>query len=465
MPNVKRTFVFTAAVLILGAATSLTLYYRHVTSSSLIRDAKADSKSLAHEVVRSLSPALQNFLFSAEDAPSSHPSPSLPAPLLKSIKQLLSRASVDKIVIYDRSGTVVYSSRPSEIGSNHIYALGVHEALAGRVASGLQIRDTLSELDSAMTEANIVHTYVPLELPGEARAVGAFEIHSNATKLVQALEAATLEVLLGGLVGFTLLAAGILFAFRRIGAQMELQQRAVEHERRALSSASMRVLRSEETVRRNIATNLEREVVQSLSAVKLSVESAIAKAARENRTAADPALQSVIPVMHEVIAGLNALAARLHPASVLDLGLLPAFRRVCDAFRREHDSMEVECAISVEENDIPQHLKITVYRTAEAVLEHLGRAGGHSRVKVNLGMGQGRLFVQVEQSSYVGEGGPSVGATEQSGVTLEIDQAMQRVVLAGGNVSMRSRRGGGIIFRADWPVQDANVELERQASL
>lgn len=465
MANVKRTFVFTAAVLILGAATSLTLYYRHVTSTSLIRDAKADSKSLAHEVVRSLSPALQNFLLSVADAPSGHSSRSLPAPLRNSIARLLTRAGVDKIVIYDRSGTVIYSSRPSEIGSNHMHALGVHDALAGRVASGLQLRDTLSELDYATTEANIVHTYVPLELPGDARAVGAFEIHSNASKLVQALEAATLEVLLGGLVGFSLLAAGILFAFRRIGAQMELQQRAVDHERRTLSSASLHVLRSEETVRRNIATNLESEVVQSLSAVKLSIESAIAKAAKENQAAADPALQSVIPVIHEVIAGLNDLAGRLHPASVVDLGLLPAFTRVCDSFRREHDSMEVECAISVGENDIPQHLKITIYRTLEAVLEHLGREGGRCRVKVILGMEQRQLCLRVEQSARVGDSGRSEAATGQSGVSLDIDQAMQRVVLAGGSVSTRSHRGGGIVFRAEWPAQDANVGPERRAGL
>jgi signal transduction histidine kinase len=464
MPNVKRAFVFTAAVLILAAATSLTLYYRHVTSSSLIRDAEADSRSLAHELVRSLSPALQKFLVNEADTSSGRSPPALPGPLRKLITHLLSRASVDKIVIYDRFGTVVYSSKPGEIGSNRAHARGVQEALAGRVASGLQLRDTWSELNPSTNEANIVHTYVPLSFPGEARAVGAFEIHSNAARLVQALEAATLEVLLGGLVGFSLLAAGIFFAFRRIGAQMELQQRAVDHERRSLSSASLRVLRSEEAVRQTIATNLEREVVQSLSAVKLSIESAIAKAAKDNQAAANPALQSVIPVMQEVIAGLNALAARLHPASVVDLGLLPAFRRVCDAFGREHDSIEVECAIAVEEGDVPQHLKITVYRTVEAVLEHLGREGGRSRVEVALGMERGQLSLRVEQSARAGESGLSVASGGQSGVALDVDQAMQRVVLAGGSVSMRPRRGGGIMFRADWPIQDEDLNLERRAS-
>ena len=331
---------------------------------------------------------------------------------------------------------------------------------------GLQLRDTLSRLDNATTADNIVHTYIPLTLPGQARVIGAFEIHSNASKLVQALETATIEVLLGGLIGFSLLAGVIFLAFRRLGIQIELQQRAVDHERRTLSSASLRVLRSEETVRRRIAVNLESEVVQSLSAVKLSIESAIAKAAKDNQAAADPALQSVIPIMHEVIAGLNELAARLHPASVVDLGLIPAFRRVCDDFRRQHDSMEIECEISVEEDEVPEHLKITVYRTIEAILEHLSREGGRSRVSVSLGIEERQLSLRVEQYSFlVGEGERPGAAAEQPGVSLDLDQAMQRVVLAGGSVSMRSRRGGGIVFRAAWPVRDLNLELKRQAGL
>lgn len=450
MTRIRRNFILTSAALIIAAAVCLTLFYRHVAVQALILDAEADNKVLAYEMASSLSPKLENFLAAVAEAQSPELRRPLPVPLAKSIAQLLIQRNVTKIAIYNQHGKVAYSSDPNELGADHATDAGVRAALARKVANEFQHKDTLSRLDSVTARGNTVQSYIPVVFPGDARVIGAFEVHSDANELADVLEHTELQVMLGGLIGFSLLAGALIAAFRRAGDQIDSERQAVEKVRRKLSRASLHVLRSEETARKKIATDLESSVVQSLSAVKLSIETAIAKAAKGKLAADDFALASVIPVMHKVIAGLSSLAAELHPASVLELGLLPALRRVCDEFQRAHRSIIAECAIQVAEDKVPQHLKIMIYRAAQAALEHVGRHGRGDSVKLSLAVERRDLQLRINLGRSKTEAEPSASAVKRVGVPAGMEQALELVALSGGTFSAHADGAGGINLVATW---------------
>lgn len=457
MPKIRRSLILTSLTLIIGAAVCLTLFYRHVTVQALTQDSEADNEILAHEFVRSHSPALANFLESVADDQSAQPRHSLPAPLATSIAQFLEQKHIKKIEIYNQAGNLVYSSDPNARGTDRASDAGVRAALAGNIANEFVFRDSFSRLDFATARDNFVQSYIPVRFPGDVRVIGVFELNVGVDELITLLERTELQFMLGGLIGFSLLTVALFVVFRRAGDVIESAQLAVENDKRNLSRASLRVLHSEETRSEKIATDLHGGVVQSLSAVKLLIENAIAKAAKGNLTANDPALDSLIPAIQEVIAALSSLAAELHPASLRELGLLPALSRVCDEFQRAHRSINVESAIQVTESQVPQHLKITIYRTVQTILDYVGRQSGHYVVETSLAVEQGGLQLRMDLGRSETEDDPSSSRAEPVGAQVGIERVHERIVLSGGAFSVHADTDDHVTLLAKWALDSEHV--------
>lgn len=458
----KRNLLLTSATIILVAASCLTLFYRHVAVRNLVHDAESSNKILALEVAHILSPNLENYLAATMRAQSTGRPLAPPSVLVRVIEKALARRQVTKISIYDHNGEVVYSSDPADLGTNHARDAGVAAALSGKIANEFQYKDTLSQLETSTARDNIVHSFVPVVHPSDERVVGVFEVHTDANSLVATLDRTALQVMLGGLFGFALLLGALVAALRRTGRIIEAERRAVERKGHQLSRASLRMLRSEESVRRSIATNLESDIVQSLSAVKLSLEAAIGKAAKGELAADDPALAAVIPVMHKIIAELSSLAAELHPPGVLELGLLPALEGLCNGFQRTHPSLVINWEVECAENEVPRHIKMIVYRTVQNTLEHVARQGRDDCVEFDLLLEDGILELRAipTRSKYATK--PVLSALKEVAVPNDMESASQLVLLSGGTFAASADGNGIISFTARWPLDSEQTNSSRE---
>jgi signal transduction histidine kinase len=462
MLSAKRNLFLTSAAIILAAASCMTLFYRHVAVRNLVNDAESSNKILALEVAHILSPNLENYLAAEARAQSTGRPRALPRALLRGIEKGLARGRVTKISIYDHSGEVVYSSDPADLGTEHARDAGVAAALSGKIVNEFQYKDTLSRLETSTAQDNMVHSFVPVVHPSDERVVGVFEVHTDANPLVAALDRTALQVMLGGLLGFALLLGALMAALRRTGKIIEAERRGVELIRRQLSRASLRMLRSEESVRRNIATNLESGIVQSLSAVKLSVEAAIAKAAKGELAANDPALGAVIPVMHEIIAELSTLAAELHPPGVLELGLLPALEGLCNGYRRTHPSLAIGWEIECAENEVPRQIKMIVYRTVQNMLEHVVRQGHDDYVAFDLLLEDRILELRAIPTRSKRAAKPVLSTLKEVAIPNDMESAAQLVLLSGGTFAASADGNGIKSFTARWPLDSEQMNSSRE---
>jgi len=97
------------------------------------------------------------------------------------IRQLIVGTSVQKIKIYSKRGTTIYSTEPAQIGQEYGNEPGFLSAKSGQVYSQLIFRDTFAGLGGRLDSRTLVQTYIPINrsssLVGDAEWV--FEIYSD----------------------------------------------------------------------------------------------------------------------------------------------------------------------------------------------------------------------------------------------------------------------------------------------
>ena len=65
------------------------------------------------------------------------------------------------IKIYNRAGTIVFSTKPSQMGSNQEDRAGFVTAIIGRIRSEFIYRDTFNCFNQTTEEDNLIPTYIP----------------------------------------------------------------------------------------------------------------------------------------------------------------------------------------------------------------------------------------------------------------------------------------------------------------
>ncbi|WP_207477219.1 sensor histidine kinase [Arenibaculum pallidiluteum] len=105
-----------------------------------------------------------------------------PAALDALVRKAVQQTSIVKVKIYDDLGLTIYSSDPSQIGEDKGANAGFRQAVQGRPASALTFRNEFDAFEGAVSDRDIVSSYVPVRLYPHGDAVShVFEIYSDVT--------------------------------------------------------------------------------------------------------------------------------------------------------------------------------------------------------------------------------------------------------------------------------------------
>ncbi len=97
---------------------------------------------------------------------------------------LLRGTAVIKIRLYNRVGNLIFTSDEDQSGGNSLDKSGFRAALRGVVGSELTHMSKINGLEGALSEVDVLSTYVPI--PGKDGAVeGAFEFCQDVTPFVR----------------------------------------------------------------------------------------------------------------------------------------------------------------------------------------------------------------------------------------------------------------------------------------
>ncbi len=203
-----------------------------------------------------------------------------------------------------------------------------------------------------------------------------------------------------------------------------------------LTGLAGRILSVEEEERRRIGRELHDSLGQQLA--MLAMEAArLERACGSLPAAISQGLRGLRERIDKVSDDLHELARQLHPSMVVQLGLAPALKSLCEEFSR-HRGMAVKCAVAAVPKALPHGVSLCLYRIVQEALLNVAKHAGATRVEVTVrGSGRG-LLLRIRD---FGKGFDAARETARRGLGLFTMEERAREV--GGTFRVRSAPGQG----------------------
>lgn len=237
----------------------------------------------------------------------------------------------------------------------------------------------------------------------------------------------------------------ILFQASLIGGLLlhRSRRRSAEDEARGLAR---RLLTANEDERRRLARELHEDLSQRLARL------AIDAARLEKGVAADKEpVQALRGDLAKLGDDVHALAYRLHPSVLDDLGLRDALKVECEQFSRR-ESIRAEVTSFDAPSELPSGISVCLFRIAQEALRNAARHSGASRVSLEVRTERGRIRMTVSDDGVGFD--PSHSRSRPS---LGLASMRERAGAANGDIEIESAPGRGTKVTVSLPLSGSQL--------
>ena len=220
-----------------------------------------------------------------------------------------------------------------------------------------------------------------------------------------------------------------------------------------LRIVSTRLLESWEEERKRIAHEVHEGLAQTMGAIKYRVESALGCMPERETSRMAGLLEPVIAIVQDGVSDIRRMASRLRPLMLDDMGILPTIGWLCNEVEKSHPPLRIGTGFDIEEGQIPERLKVVIYRILENGLSLVAKNGHRASVEISLEYEKGGidLIVQTDRDVFAVPNG-------SSGSKAEVEQALSNIkefaILSGGSFFMSVGENGGSVLHVSWPAEN-----------
>lgn len=218
-----------------------------------------------------------------------------------------------------------------------------------------------------------------------------------------------------------------------------------------LKALSSQLLGREENIRKNIALELHDSIGQYLSTIKFNTETCLTKMDNGGTGKVLEQLKSVIPIIQQAIEEVRRISMDLRPSILDDLGIMATISWFCREFENVYTGIHIEKDIDAEEDSIPKHLKIIIYRVMQEALNNVAKHSRADCVLLRIRHVDGSLQLLIRDN---GTGFDMEKVIMREGLSrgLGFASMRERVELSGGGFIIGAKQGAGTEIHASWPV-------------
>lgn len=243
--------------------------------------------------------------------------------------------------------------------------------------------------------------------------------------------------------------------------QLETTVRALENEilerRRVqimLQRLSRKTLQTMENDRQTVAKELHDSVSASLAAIKFGLE-ALSQEDNDHGSAAE-AVRQAITYLAETIKESKRIAARLRPLMLEDLGLLSTIDWHVREFASAYPRIAVIKNISVTEEEIPEPLKIVVYRIMQEALNNSARHSDARQVVIRIAREEDILLLEIADNGN-GFNPDEIGQRDDPLSGHGLRSMQERAEICGGTFKLQTAPRQGVRVGVRIPLNAAAI--------
>lgn len=239
------------------------------------------------------------------------------------------------------------------------------------------------------------------------------------------------------------------------------EQSRVEIEQRRRSEAALRksesnlrflsseLIRAQENERKRISRELHDSLGSSLTAIKFALDNTLIKSGHSAARSGVEPLEGVMLMVRQAIQEVRRIQTDLRPSLLDDLGIVATISWFCGEFERVYSGISVERHISIEEKDVPDPLKVVIFRILQEAFNNVAKYASADLVRVSIRRTDGKVELTIEDNG-VGFDVGHVKSLKNSRGGFGLTSMNERTEFSGGSFSIESKKGEGTIARASW---------------
>jgi signal transduction histidine kinase len=239
-------------------------------------------------------------------------------------------------------------------------------------------------------------------------------------------------------------------AAMKLAAAVEriLYKERLKKSEQTLRLLSERLMTAQEEERARISRELHDSIGSSLCAIRLSLAGAL-KGKQDSK-----AIERILTMTQVTIDEVRRIMTDLRPSILDQLGIVAALRWACRQFNELYPAIIVNQDVDIGEHDIPEPLKIVVFRIVQESFTNIGKYSQAGAVTLSLCKRDGSMRLSI-QDDGIGFDPGSVVLAKDPRTGLGLASMKERAKLSGGVFALKSCPGGGTRVLASWPLSPA----------
>lgn len=237
-----------------------------------------------------------------------------------------------------------------------------------------------------------------------------------------------------------------------IGNVIDVTEQVASNERLVASelelhTLSAQLMAAQESERKRIANELHDGLGQRLSAIKFAVENVWRVTDKEMFPDQSRTLATVIETIRDSIEEVRRVSMDLRPSILDDLGLIATIGWFTREFSALFPNIGVHRNISAAETDIPEDVKVVVFRIVQEAFHNIAKHAQADQVVLELSSYNNNLHLMISDN------GCGISTIDHSPCAkgLGLKSMRERAELTHGDFRIDSVAGKGTTISVQWP--------------
>ncbi|MDR3553828.1 MAG: PAS domain S-box protein [Syntrophobacteraceae bacterium] len=224
-------------------------------------------------------------------------------------------------------------------------------------------------------------------------------------------------------------------------------ENALRESEQQLRRLSAKLFSAHEEERKRIAAELHDSFGSSLAAIKIGIENG-----RDRLGEAGPGLlDAPIAWTQLLIDEVRRFMTELRPPLLDDMGVIAALQWFFSQYRITYPAIHIEPEVLIEEQDIPEPLRIVIFRIAQEAFHNIAKYSKAEYVDFSLIDQDGAIKLTIEDNG-VGFDLETVLSKTGERQGLGLASMKERAEQSGASFTIRSVPGTGTVVSAKWPL-------------
>jgi PAS domain S-box-containing protein len=223
------------------------------------------------------------------------------------------------------------------------------------------------------------------------------------------------------------------------------QDEILKESREQLKHLSSRLLTAHEEERRRISREIHDALGSFLGGLKFLAEKLLRQIGRNED------LENLIGFIQRACDETRRIQSDLHPPLLDDLGILATINWLCREFQKAWSGIRLKIQLEVEERDIPDAIKIVIYRITQEAFNNIAKHSKADSVDFSLRKTE-RIDLLIRDNGQGFDPRKKLPSLAGSKGGIGLSSMRERAELSGGSFTAESAVGKGTSIHVTWPL-------------